>query len=610
MSRIYTRHWCTRVERLRMQRGRFTGLASLAIVGLVTLNSGQAEKGRLFYNGKVFTGEPEHPYAEAVAIRGDKIVAVGAQVDVMKAAGTDAEKIDLQGKTLLPGLIDSHTHVMDSSTVLTGADVDDKVHTLDDLVAFVAEARHSGRGMRGRFLDITSLPLDFWSKPEELNARFSAGEYADLPLLLEGADGHAGWANKALLRESGVTKEFLQRLSLKERRFYGCSPDLEPNGFAVDDGLAKVSAVVPDYTPAQLLEAGRAAVAYNHSLGITAWLEPASTYRSVVSVRQNILAVYKTLSERGELGAHVTVFPRIDPKIKGDPLPEIQALRKEFKGVPNLAISGIKFFEDGVVEYPSHTAALTKPYRDGSNGELLFDRERLSALATAADKQGLIVHVHAIGDLAVKTALDAIAAARRTNGNSGLPHTITHIQFADPEDFPRFRALGVIASLQLLWAQGNSDAIEAVKPYIDPEIYRWQYPARSLLDAGATIAGASDWAVSSANVFEAMYYAETRKGDEGVLDASQRMPREAMLYAYTRNSARALNMLDKIGTIAPSKQADLVLVDRDVMTVAAEELKETKVLWTMFGGKMVYRAKSGVENQAGFPSGWREELSK
>ena len=575
-------------------------LVVVAVLGLAMLSGGQSEKisERVLYNAKVFTGEPELPYAEAVAIRGDKIEAVGVNSDAFKAVGMNAEKIDLQGKTLLPGLIDSHTHVMDSAPILIGADVGDKVHTLDDLVAFVAEARRSGRGMRGRFLDITSLPLEFWSKPEELNAHFSTGEYADLPLLLEGADGHAGWGNRALLREAGVTKEYLQRLSSRERRYYGFGPDMEPNGFAVDDGLAKVSAVVPDPTPEQLLEAGRAAVAYYHSLGITAWLEPASTYRSIDFVRRNILAVYRMLSEKGELGAHVAVFPRIDPKLKGDPLPAVQALRKEFNDVPNLTIPGIKFFEDGVVEYPSHTAALTKPYSDGSNGELLFDRERLSALAIAADKQGLIVHVHAIGDLAVKTALDAIAAARKANGNSGLPHTITHIQFADPEDFPRFGELGVIASLQLLWAQGNSDAIEAVKPYIDPAIYRWQYPARSLLDAGATIAGASDWAVSSANVFEAMYYAETRKGDEGVLDASQRMPRAEMLNAYTQNSAIALKMLNKIGTITRGKQADLVLVDRDVMTVPAEELKETKVLWTMFGGKMVYKSETEMPGKA------------
>ena len=582
-----------------MQLGRFIGLPGLAIAGLITLTAAQAERARVLYNGKVFTGEREHPYAEAVAIRGDKIVAVGTQLEVMKAAGTDAEKIDLQGKTLLPGLIDSHTHLMDSATVFTGADVGDKVHTLNDLVAFVAQAWRSGRGTRGGVLDITGLGLDFWSKPEELNARFSAGEYSDLPLLLEGSDAHAGWANKALLRKAGVSKEFLQRLSSKDRRFYGFSPDLEPNGFAVDDGLAKIYAIVPEYTPAQLLEAGRAAVAYNHSLGITAWLEPASTYRNIDFVRRNIVSVYKALSERGELGAHVAVFPRIDPKIKGDALPAVEELRKEFKGVPDVAIPGIKIFEDGVVEYPSHTAALTKPYSDGSNGELLFDRQRLSELAIAADREGLILHVHAIGDLAVKTALDAIAAARKANGNSGLPHTITHVQFADPEDFPRFGELGVIASLQLLWAQGGSDTIELIKPYIEPEIYRWQYPARSLLDAGATIAGASDWAVSSANVFEAMYYAETRKGDEGVLDASQRMPREAMLYVYTRNSARALNMLDEIGTIAPGKQADLVLVDRDVMTVSAEELKETKVVWTMFGGKIVYQAEKGKSGKPG-----------
>ena len=582
-----------------MRQARLTWLLSLPVAGLVTLMAAQTDQARVLYDAKVFTGEPEHPYAEAVAIRGEKIVAVGVQTEVMRAVGPNAEKIDLQGKTLLPGLCDSHTHVMDSSTVLTGADVGDKVHTQDDLVKFVAEARRSGRGVRGRFLDITSLPLEFWSKLDELNARFSTEEYVDLPLLLEGADGHTGWANRALLLEGGVTKEFLQRLSPNERRYYGFGPNMEPNGFAVDDGLAKISEVLPDYTPEQLLEAGRAAVAYNHSLGITAWLEPASTYRSTDFVRRNILSIYKTLSERRELDAHVEVFPRIDPKIKGDQLPEIQALRKGFKDVPNLTIPGIKVFEDGVVEYPSHTAALTKPYSNGSKAELLFDRERLSKLAIAADQQGLIIHVHAIGDLAVKTALDAIEAARKANGNSGLPHTITHIQFADPEDFPRFRELEVIASLQLLWAQGNSDAIEAVKPYIDPEIYKWQYPARSLLDSGAMIAGASDWAISSANVFEAMYYAEKRKGDEGVLDASQRMPRDAMLYAYTRNAARALNMLDRIGTIAPGKEADLVLVDRDAMTVPSEELKETKVLWTMFAGKIVYRAETPTLGKAG-----------
>ena len=247
-------------------------------------------------------------------------------------------------------------------------------------------------------------------------------------------------------------------------------------------------------------------------------------------------------------------------------------------------------FADGVLEYPSQTASLSKPYQNtGRPGDLLFDPARFAQLVTAADKQGLIVHVHAIGDRAVKESLNGIEAARRANGNSGLPHTLTHIQLADPEDFPRFKELGVIAALQLLWATAEPDTIELVKPYIDPELYRWQYPARSLLDAGATISGASDWFVSSPNVFWAIYEAETRKGVEGVLDSSQCMPREAMLFAYTRNSARAMNEQDKIGSLAPGMQADLVLVDRDILTVSPEEMRDSRVLWTMVGGNTVYR---------------------
>jgi predicted amidohydrolase YtcJ len=165
---------------------------------------------------------------------------------------------------------------------------------------------------------------------------------------------------------------------------------------------------------------------------------------------------------------------------------------------------------------------------------------------------------------------------------------MTHVQFADPEDIPRFAQLHVIAALQLLWAVADPSTNEQVKPYVDPQIYRWQYPARSILDTGGTIAGASDWPVSTANPFEAMFQAETRSGPQGVLDAAQRMPRLAMLYAYTRNAAEALDQLSEIGSLKPGKRADLTLIDRDLLTIPAEELKSAAVMFTMFGGKMVY----------------------
>ena len=538
---------------------------------------------RILFHAKVFTGDAQNPYAEAVAIRGDKIVGVGNFRDVAKSLSEYAERIDLEGKSLFPGFIDSHSHSIDGGLGLISADASEKVQSLVDLPPFVEDAKKTGKGMRGDILEILGLPLEFWSHCDVLNAEFSTGAYEKQSVLLRGMDGHTAWANRALLRRVGITADFLRKLSANERSYYGVDQDMQPNGFLVDAGTEKVEPLLPQPTPDRLLEAGRAALAYNYRLGITAWLDPlAADY---------VLQAYKMLADRGELTSQVVAFPQVLAKDPVSELAAVQKTREAYKRVPNLYLSGIKVFADGVAEYPSQTAHLSKPYKNtGRNGDLLFDAKKFAELCVAADKQGLIIHVHAIGDGAVKEALDGIAAARKANGNSGLPHTLTHEQFVQPEDFPRFRELGVVSALQLLWADASPDTIEILKPYIDTEIYKWQYPARSILDHGGIISGASDWPVSSANVFWAIYQAETRKGSEGVLDASQAMPREAMFYAYTRNSARAMN-LDSVGTIAAGKRADLVLLDRDVLTISPAELRDTKVLWTMVAGKTVYRAK-------------------
>jgi len=538
---------------------------------------------RILFNAKVFTGEPEHPYASAVAIRGDKIVAVGNLPEVAKAVSTNAERIDLQGKSLFPGFIDSHSHSIYGGINRISADASEKVHSMDDLVALAADAKRSGVGMAGDILEILGLPLEFWSHTDELNAKFSVGTYEKQPVFLRGMDGHTGWGNHALLERAGINSAYLKKLSADQRSYYGTGKDFEPNGFLVDAGMEKVVSLLPKPSDDRMLAAARAALQYNYSLGITAWLDPLAD--------ENVLKAYKQLAAHGELISEVDAFPQVFAKDPAVELAGVQKTREAYKNVANLHVTGIKIFADGVVEYPSQTANLTKPYKNtGRNGELLFDPKKFAELCIAADKQGLIIHVHALGDGAVKAALDGIAAARKANGNSGLPDTLTHEQFVEPGDFTRFRELGVISALQLLWAEGSVDTIEIVKPYLEPEIYKWQYPARSILDNGGIISGASDWPVSSANVFWGIYQAETRKGPEGVLDASQDMPREAMFYAYTRNSARAMNLQDKIGSIAPGKRADLILIDRDVLTVTPEEMRDAKILWTMVGGKTVYQA--------------------
>jgi predicted amidohydrolase YtcJ len=565
--------------------GRYLGLLFFAAFIVLPASSALWAQGdeRVFFHAKIFTAVPEHPYAEAVAIRGGQIVAVGSTPEVTKSVSATAERIDLDGKSLFPGFIDSHSHSIDGGLGLIAADATDKVSSLDALPPFADDAKNSGRGMRGDVLEILGLPLEFWSHPDILNADFSSGAYEKQSVLLRGMDGHTAWANRALLQRAGITPEYLRTLSPAQRSYYGVDKDMQPNGFLVDAGTAKVEALLPKPTADQLLAAGRAALQYNYSLGITAWLDPlASDY---------VLRAYKMLADHGELTSQVVAFPQVLAKDPAAELAAIQKTRAAYSNVPNLHVTGIKIFADGVAEFPSQTAHFTKPYKNsGHNGDLLFDPAKFAELCIAADKQGLIIHVHAIGDGAVKAALDGIAAARSANRESRLPHTLTHEQFVRPEDFPRFRELGVISALQLFWADAGNDTIEILKPYLDAAIYKWQYPARSILDNGGIISGASDWPVSTANVFRAIYQAETRKCTEGVLDFSQAMPREAMFYAYTRNSARAMN-LDSIGAIVPGNRADLVLLDRDVLTVSPEEMRDTKIVWTMVAGKIVYRAE-------------------
>ena len=565
----------------------FPALLFIPTVFLAQTNSSlwtQESSGeRIFFHAKVFTGDTQNPYAEAVAIRGDKIIAVGSFPEVAKSVSENAERIDLEGKSLFPGFIDSHSHSIDGGLALISADASEKVQSLNDLPPFVEDAKKTGVGMRGDIVEILGMPLEFWSHLDVLNADFSTGVYEKQSVLLRGMDGHTAWANRALLERAGITTDFLKKLSAEQRSFYGVDKDMRPNGFMVDAGTEKIEPLLPQRTPDELLKAGRAALAYNYSLGITAWLDPLAT--------DYVLQTYSLLAEHGELNSQVVAFPQVFAKEPASELAGVQKTREVYRNVPNLHVSGIKVFADGVVEYPSQTAHLSKPYKNtGRNGDLLFDPKNFAALCVEADKEGLIIHVHAIGDQAVTEALNGIAAARKANGNSGLPHSITHEQFVQPADFPRFRELGVVSALQLLWADASQDTIEIVKPYLDSNIYKWQYPARSILDSGGIISGASDWPVSSANVFWAIYQAETRKGPEGVLDPSQAMPREAMFYAYTRNSAHAMN-LDSIGEIAAGRRADLVLLDRDVLTISPDEMRDAKVLWTMVAGKTVYRAQ-------------------
>ncbi len=573
-----------RIQRLvrRATTGMLVAL-SLACGPVSRAADAATEPTTLFYNAHVFTAEPSAPYAEAVAIRGDRIVAVGALEFVAKTAGPDARRVDLGGRFLMPGMLDAHVHPIGGLQAFGGGDIlvmanfPDLGGSLPDLVAFVAKTIDAGTSRLGDTVVVYGLDTAYWEHAAGIDAVLSRGRFANVPIVLFGSDGHTAWANSQARARAHITAAYLRKLSKGQQAYYGFGPQFAPNGFVVDVGLTRLRLSLPPPSSQLLLSFGRAGVRYLNALGITGWLDGAVAGvvggDTPLTVQEpGTLPVYRELARRGELTGHVAAYPVIRPNDGVQQLDVVEALRREYADVPNLVIPGPKVFADGVVEFPSQTASLTKPYTNtGKLTPLLFAPARFNELVVEADRRGLTVHIHAIGDLAVKASLDAFGAARRANPQGTLPHTLTHAQFVDQEDVPRFAEYHVIAALQLLWALADPSTNEAVKPYIDSAIYARMYPARSLLEAGATIAGASDWPVSTANPFEAMYQAETRLGPQGVLDAGQRMPREAMLFAYTRNSARALNQLAEIGSLAPGKRADLVLVDRDVLTVPVAE---------------------------------------
>ena len=598
--------WRNQVN-ITLQSGVRQCAAFVAVVGITCLAllgprpaGAAAEPTTLFYNAHVFTAEPAAPYAEAVAIRGARIIAVGARGAVEQAAGPDARRVDLGGKFLMPGMIDAHAHpiggrnVLGGGAVLVMAQYPDTQYSLPGLVAFVGKTMDAGNSRIGDTVVVNNIDIGYWAHAADLDKAFSTARFANTPIALIGADGHTGWANLKARGRAGITAAYLRKLSPAERAFYGFAPDYTPNGFVVDVGLTRLRQSMPAPSAEFMLSAGRAGIHYLNAFGVTGWLDaaPAGVVGGDVPLTADdpgSLPVYRDLANRGELTAHVAAYPVIRPRDGVQQLDVVDIFRRQFADVPNLTIPGPKVFADGVVEYPSQTAALTKPYvNTGKTAPLLFDPKDFNNLVVEADRRGMTVHIHAIGNLAVKASLDAFGAARHANPKGLAPHTLTHAQYVDDEDIPRFAQYNVIAALQLLWAVADPSTNEDVRPYIDPSIDARIYMARSMLESGATIAGASDWPVSSGNPFLAISQAETRDGPQGVLNAGQRMPREAMLFAYTRNSAKVLNQLDQIGSLAPGKLADLVLVDRDVLTVPAADVKDAKVLWTMFAGKVIY----------------------
>ncbi len=552
----------------------------------------------ILHNAKVYTAEPGQALQQAVAVEAGKVRAVGSDAEVLRLKEAGTRVIDLGGKVLMPGFVDSHSHAIFGGLELDSASLGGQLVPVAELEQRLRQWRENGKARHGDALSVSGMPSAAWSQLVELEQRFNQGEWAEVPIFFLGWDHHTGWANRAMLKRAGIDAAMVKGLKGEAQATIGHHPDGQPNGFLADAGLDPVMAQLPPATAKQLLKAARSALRYNLSLGITAWMDPAANAApgeplfdfKPTAQTLGVLPAYKALAEKGELTAHVAALLVANPKSTPADLDTLDQVRQQFQGLPNLTLPGIKVFADGVAEIPAQTAAMLEPYKNSNKrGELLIDPTHFGELVSAADARGWLVHVHAIGDRAVRESLNGIEQARRDR-QSGIAHSVTHLQMVNPKEFARFKPLDVIASMQLYWASADELSLDLVQPYISAMAFQYQYPARSLLKNGATISGASDWPVTTPEPWKAIYQAVSRKGPKGVLNADEEIDRETMFQAYTLNSARTIGLEQQIGSLKPGKQADLILLDRDVFQVEPQALRDTKVLKTWFAGREVFDA--------------------
>jgi predicted amidohydrolase YtcJ len=529
--------------------------------------------------GKIWTGDKARPEAEAVAISRDRILLLGSDADV-RALGRPATRvIDLRGRRVVPGFNDSHTHVLGGGTALSQVALKDAA----DEAEFGRRLKEFDAKLpRGRWLLGGNWDHDRAFAGKLPTAATIDRYVADRPVFIRRYDGHMALANTKALQIAGVTAATPDPSGGVVVRL---GDGRTPSGVLRDNAMSLVARVVPAAAEEEVAEAVHAALAEARSVGVTTLQDMDG---ADPATRRAYLRVLQRLARSGELTA------RIDlrwPIAQAGELTE-PGFESGFGG-DWLTVGGVKGFMDGSLG--SSTAKMFEPYLNepGSRGVFVTPRGRMLEMIGRADRGGLSVAVHAIGDEANATLLDLYAETSKQNGPRDRRFRIEHAQHLRPVDYPRFREIGVIASMQPYhviddgrWAEGR----------IGPKRCASSYAYRSLLDAGARLAFGTDWPVAPLDPLPGLDAAVNRR-TLGTVDGPGWFPEQKItiaeaLAAYTQGSAYAAFEEKERGTLAPGKLADLVVLSRDILAPAERDhIGDTRVELTLVGGKVVFERK-------------------
>ena len=552
-------------------RAPLVALALLSLLVTASHPSASSPVTMAVVNARVWTGDTTRPWADAIAVSADTIAAVGSSAEIRKLAGAGARIIDAHGAMLTPGFIDAHVHFLDGGFALSSVQLRDAKTPAE----FVRRIKAYAAG----------LPKGAWVLGGDWDHTLWGGELPrrdwidsvtpDHPVWVGRLDGHMGLANSAALRAAGVTRATADVDGGTVVR----DASGEPTGVFKDNAMGLVTKAIPDAPPEVEDRALDAAMTYVAERGVTQ-VDHMGTWHD--------LAVFERAHKAGRLRTRISAAV---PLATWERLRDTIAARG--RGDAWLHIGGLKGFVDGSLG--SHTAAMLEPFTDApkDTGLLVSAPADLYAWTSGADKAGLQVICHAIGDRAIRLQLDIYQRVEQEDGPRDRRFRIEHAQHLAPADIPRFAKLGVIASMQPYHAIDDGRWAEAV---IGHERSKTTYAFRSLLDAGARLAFGSDWDVAPPTPIEGIYAAVTRRTLDGKHPGGwipeQKITVEEALRAYTIDAAYASFDEKRKGSLVRGKLADFVIIDRDLTRIPPEQIRDAKVVMTVVGGKVVYERQA------------------